>query len=150
MLKEFKEFAIRGNIIDMSVGVIIGTAFGKIITSIVNDIVMPIISILTGKIDFKGLFISLDGSHYATLEVAKEAGAITFNYGTFITTVIDFVIIAFCVFIFINKLVRADKKKVVTVTKTCYYCKTQINKEATRCPNCTSELNNEETLELKS
>ena len=142
MLKEFKEFAIKGNIIDMAVGVIIGGAFGKIVTSIVNDIVMPLISLLTGKIDFTKLFISLDGNKYATLEEARAVGVATLNYGAFLTAVLDFVIIAFCIFIFVNKLtgkLKKPKNKALT-TKTCNFCKTSIHIEASRCPHCTSEL----------
>ena len=146
MLDEFKKFAIKGNIIDMSVGVIIGTAFGKIITSLVNDIVMPLMSTLTGKIDFTKLFIALDGKTYENIEVAKDAGASTLNYGAFITSVIDFLIIAFCIFIFVNKLIGKKKKDEPVTTKFCPYCKTKIDMDAIRCPNCTSELIEKELL----
>ena len=147
MLKEFKEFAIKGNIIDMAVGVIIGGAFGKIVTSLVNDVVMPVISFFTGKIDFTNLFFTIDGTTYATLADAQAAGAVTLNYGTFITTVLDFLIIAFCIFIFVNKISKNNKKVAPTTIKTCPYCKTSINITATRCPNCTSELEETKIIE---
>lgn len=143
-LTEFKEFAIKGNVMDMAIGVIIGGAFGKIVTSFVNDIVMPAISVLTGKIDFNNLFIALDGNTYATLEAAQEAGVATLNYGTFLTTIIDFLIIALSMFIVMKKLFRAKKKEEApapVTTKECPYCKSTIALEATRCPHCTSELN---------
>ena len=115
MLKEFKEFALKGNIMDMAIGVIIGGAFGKIVTSLVNDLIMPAISLVTGKMDFTNLFVSLNGETYATLEEAKAAGAATLNYGNFITTIIDFLIIAFSIFLVINQLgkvkARYEKKE---------------------------------------
>lgn len=149
MLKEFKDFALKGNIIDMAIGVIIGGSFGKIVTSLVNDLVMPAISILTGKIDFTNLFVSLNGQTYATLEEAKAAGAATLNYGNFITTVIDFLIIAFSIFLVINQLGKLKAKyeknnvsetKEQIKEKECPFCKTMIHIDATRCPHCTSEL----------
>lgn len=142
--KEFKEFAIKGNVMDMAIGVIIGGAFGKIVTSFVNDIVMPAVSILTGKIDFNNLFIALDGNTYATLAEAQEAGVATLNYGTFLTTIIDFLIIAVSIFIVMKKLLVAKKKEEApapVTTKECPYCKSTIALGATRCPHCTSELN---------
>lgn len=143
-LKEFKEFATKGNLIDMAVGVVIGSAFSKIVTSLVNDIIMPLISLATQGIDFSQLFLSLDGKHYQTLEEATTAGAATLTYGNFITAVIDFLIIAFSIFIVTKKIFVSRKKveekpKPVT-TKVCPFCKTEIHKDATRCPNCTSEL----------
>lgn len=143
-LNEFKEFAVKGNIMDMAIGVIIGGAFGKIVTSFVNDIIMPAISLLTGKIDFNNLFIALDGNTYATLEAAQAAGVSTLNYGTFLTTIIDFLIIAISMFIVIKKLFKAKKEEPApapVTTKQCPYCKSTIDLEATRCPHCTSELN---------
>ena len=143
-LNEFKEFAVKGNIMDMAIGVIIGGAFGKIVTSFVNDIIMPAISLLTGKIDFNNLFIALDGNTYATLEAAQAAGVSTLNYGTFLTTIIDFLIIAISMFIVIKKLFKAKKDEpapAAVTTKQCPYCKSTIDLEATRCPHCTSELN---------
>lgn len=142
-LQEFKDFAIKGNVMDMAIGVIIGGAFGKIVTSFVNDIIMPSISLLTGKIDFTNLFIALDGNTYATLEAAQEAGVSTLNYGTFITTIIDFLLIALSIFIVMKKLLVAKKKEEApapVTTKECPYCKSTIALAATRCPHCTSEI----------
>lgn len=145
MLKEFKEFINRGNVADMAVGVIIGGAFGKIVTSLVEDIIMPIIGILTGGMSVSNLFIALDGAQYASIEQAKETGVATLNYGNFIQVIIDFLIIAFVIFLFVkqlNKLKTEEAPKAPT-TKTCPYCKTEINIDAVRCPNCTSKLNEE-------
>lgn len=141
MLKEFKKFALRGNMIDLAVGMIIGSAFTSIVKSLVDDIFMPFISLFTGKVDFTNWFIALDGETYATLEAAQEAGASTLNYGTFISNIINFVIMAFVVFLFvkgINKLHKEEPKAVTT--KKCPFCKTEIDIEATKCPHCTSEL----------
>ncbi|MEO0083932.1 MAG: large conductance mechanosensitive channel protein MscL, partial [candidate division WOR-3 bacterium] len=110
MFKEFKEFAMRGNVLDMAVGIIIGVAFGKIVTSLVNDIIMPPIGLLLGKIDFANLFINLSGKHYSTLAEAKAAGAATLNYGVFINTVIDFIIVAFVIFLIVRQVNRLKKK----------------------------------------
>lgn len=132
MLKEFKEFAMRGNVIDMAVGIIIGTAFGKIITSLVNDIIMPPIGLLLGKIDFSNLAITL---HHAT----PQATAITVRYGLFINTIIDFVIVAFAMFVVIKQANKFIKKPAPT-TKDCNYCYSKIPLKASRCPNCTSQL----------
>ncbi|MBE5841860.1 MAG: large conductance mechanosensitive channel protein MscL [Butyrivibrio sp.] len=143
---EFREFIMRGNVLDMAVGVIIGGAFQKIISSLVDDIIMPVISLLTGGIDFNNMFVSLDGSEYATLEAAKEAGAATLNYGTFITVVINFILMALVIFFivkFMNKLsnkLAKEKAEAPATTKICPRCKSEINIEATRCPHCTSEL----------
>ena len=142
-LTNFKDFALKGNVIDMAVGVIIGAAFGKIVTSIVNDVLMPIISMITGKIDFTNLFVALDGNTYATLEQAKAAGVATLNYGLLITTIIDFIIVALSIYIVINNLQKIGKKKEETPvknTKQCPYCKTDIHKDAVKCPNCTSDI----------
>lgn len=141
MLKEFKKFALRGNMIDLAVGMIIGSAFTSIVKSLVDDIFMPFISLFTGKVDFNNWFIALDGKTYATLEAAQEAGASTLNYGTFISNIINFVIMAFVVFLFvkgINKMHKEEPKAVTT--KKCPFCKTEIDIEATKCPHCTSEL----------
>ena len=139
MIKEFKEFALKGNMIDLAIGVIIGGAFNKIITSFVNDIVMPALSIFTGKLDFSNLFYALDGNTYETIALAKEAGAATINYGTFISGVIDFLIMAFVVFIVVKQLSKLHKKpEVIQTEKTCPFCKTKIDIDATKCPNCTS------------
>lgn len=143
MLKEFKKFAVKGNVVDLAIGVIIGGAFGKIVTSLVNDMIMPIIGLLIGNVDFTNLFISLDGVNYLTLAEAQEAGAATFNYGLFINTIMEFLIIAFSIFIVIGQLSKLNKKEeaeVAPTTKQCSYCYTDIHIDATRCPNCTSEL----------
>lgn len=141
MLKGFKEFALRGNIIDLAVGVIIGGAFGKIITSLVNDIIMPPIGLLLGKVNFSNLFINLSGKPYASLADAQAAGAATINYGSFINTLIDFVIVAFIMYLLIRQINRlAPKPAAPVTTKACPYCDTQISIKATRCPHCTSEL----------
>ncbi|MGC7872008.1 large conductance mechanosensitive channel protein MscL [Desulfosporosinus sp. FKB] len=145
MWKEFKEFSLKGNVIDLAIGVIIGGAFGKIVTSLVSDIIMPLLGILLGKVDFSNLFIVLGSGHYKTLVEAKNAGVATINYGTFINNVINFLIIAFSIFIVIKQVNRFTKKKEVedepSKTKTCPYCITEINLKATRCPHCTAILN---------
>ena len=136
--KEFREFAARGNVIDLAVGVIIGVAFGKIVTSLVNDIIMPPIGLALGEVDFTNLFVSLSGKHYDSLAAAKAAGAATLNYGMFVNTMIDFLIVAFAVFIFvrqINRLVHTSPSN-----KDCPYCCTSIPVKAVRCPHCTSEI----------
>lgn len=142
MLKEFKEFALRGNVVDMAVGIIIGTAFGKIITSMVNDILMPPVGLLLGKVDFSNLFVSLSGQPVESLAAAKAAGVPTLNYGIFLNTCLDFVIVAFVIFLVIrqmNKLKKVEPAAVPT-TKDCPYCMSSIPLKATRCPQCTSEL----------
>lgn len=141
MLKEFKEFALKGNMIDLAIGVIIGGAFNKIVTSLVNDIIMPILSFFTGRLDFSNYFFALDGNHYDTIAQAQAAGTATINYGTFISGVIDFLIMSFVVFIIVkqlNKLHKAPQPAAPT-EKECPFCKTKININATRCPHCTSE-----------
>ena len=141
MFEEFKKFAMRGNVVDMAVGVIIGGAFGKIVGSVVNDIIMPPIGMLMGKIDFKNLFISLNGKEYATLEAAKKAGAPVLAYGSFINSIIDFLILAFVIYLMvsqINKLKKAPEPE--PDPRLCPYCKQPVDDEATRCPHCTSEL----------
>lgn len=146
MLKEFREFAMRGSVIDLAVGVIIGAAFGKIVSSLVNDIVMPPLGLLIGGIDFSDLFINLSGGEYASLAAAKEAGAATINYGLFINIVIEFLIVAFAIFLVIrqmNSLKRRFEKEAVApapTEKSCAFCFTNIPIKASRCPNCTSEL----------
>jgi large conductance mechanosensitive channel len=143
MLKDFKEFAVRGNVMDLAVGVIIGGAFGKIITSVVNDLVMPPIGALMGSVDFANRFINLsDKGPFKTLKEAKYAGAATINYGAFINTCIDFLIVAFVIFLmvrWINKLKAAPPPELPT-TKECPFCVSAIPIKATRCPNCTSQL----------
>jgi large conductance mechanosensitive channel len=142
MWKEFKEFAVRGNVLDLAVAVIIGGAFGKIVNSLVNDIVMPPLGVLLGGVDFTNQFIALDGRSYRTLEEAKTAGAATLNIGVFFETVVDFLIIAFAIFIVVRQVNRFRKGKEPTepVSKECTYCFSSIPIKAVRCPNCTSEL----------
>lgn len=141
MLKEFKEFAMRGNVLDMAVGIIIGAAFGKIITSFVSDILMPPIGLLLGKVDFSGLFVNISGQTYATLAEAKKAGAATLNYGLFLNTVLDFLIVAFAIFLLIrqvNKMKRQPEAE--PATKDCPYCLSAIPIKAIRCGHCTSQI----------
>lgn len=144
MLKDFKDFAVKGNVIDLAVGVIIGGAFGKIVASLVNDIIMPVMGLLVGKVDFTNLFISLDGTFYPSLAAAQEAGAATLNYGIFINIIIEFIIIALSIFLVIKQLSKLKKEEIVeaapVTTKTCSYCFTEIHLEATKCPNCTSTI----------
>jgi large conductance mechanosensitive channel len=141
MLKEFKAFAMRGNVMDMAVGIIIGAAFGKIITSLVTDILMPPLGRLLGKVDFSNLFVNVSGKSYSTLAEAKAAGAATINYGLFVNTVIDFLIVAFVIFLLVRQINRWNKPAPpAPTTKDCGYCFTAIPLKATRCPNCTSAL----------
>jgi len=142
MLKEFKEFAMRGNVVDMAVGIIIGAAFGKIVSSFVEDIIMPPIGLLLGGVDFTNIFINLSGGDYASLAEAQEAGAATMNIGLFINTLLDFVIVAFAIFIVIKQMNRLKKEEPPAdpTTKDCPHCLTSIPIKASRCPNCTSEL----------
>ncbi|HNT78717.1 MAG TPA: large-conductance mechanosensitive channel protein MscL [Anaerolineae bacterium] len=142
MWEEFKKFVMRGNVLDLAVAVIIGGAFGKIVTSFINDILMPPIGLLLGQVNFADLFIDLSGQGYTSLAVAKEAGAATINYGMFINTILDFVIVAFVIFLIVrqaNKLKKVEPPAAPT-TKECPYCCSQIPLKATRCPNCTSQL----------
>ena len=142
MFKEFKKFAMKGNVIDLAVGVIIGGAFGKVVTSLVNDIIMPPIGMLLGRINFSDLFINLSGTQYESLVEAKSKGAATINYGLFMNNIIDFLIVAFSIFIVIKQLDRFKKKEAPApeTTKECKYCYSSIPVKATRCPHCTSEL----------
>lgn len=143
MLKEFKEFAMRGNVLDMAVGIIIGAAFGKIITSLVNDILMPPIGLILGKVDFSNLFLNISGKTYASLDEARKAGAATVNYGIFLNNVIDFLIVAFAIFLLVRQVNRWNKPApAAPTTKDCPYCATKIPLNAKRCPNCTSEIKN--------
>ncbi len=142
MLKEFREFAMRGNVVDLAIGVIIGAAFGKIVSSLVNDIIMPPLGLILGRVDFSNLFVSLSGKSYASLAEAKAAGAPTLNYGLFINNVLDFLIVAFAVFLLvrgINKLHHAPAPA-SPATRPCPYCLTAVPLAATRCPACTSEI----------
>jgi large conductance mechanosensitive channel len=142
LLKEFKDFVMKGNVLDLAVAVIIGAAFGKIVTSFTNDIIMPPIGMLLGNVNFSDLFISLDGNQYASLAIAQAAGAPTINYGVFINTIIDFVIVAFVIFLIVKQIDRMKRAPapVAPTTKECPFCYTQIPIPATRCPNCTSDL----------
>jgi large conductance mechanosensitive channel len=142
MFKEFKEFALRGNVIDLAIALVIGAAFGKIITSFVSDILMPPIGLLLGDVDFSNLYINLSGTHYDTLKAAKEAGAATINYGLFLGTVIDFLIVAFAIFLVIRQINRMKRKQVEEAPSAteCAFCLSPIPIKATRCPHCTSEL----------
>ena len=144
MWKEFKKFVMQGNVFDLAVGVIIGSAFGKIVSSFVNDILMPPIGLLLGNVDFSNIFISLSGGKYGTLAHAQEGGAVTLNIGVFLNTVIDFLIIGFVIFILIRQMKKLEEKEAPAQaeTKTCRYCQTEIAVEATRCPACTSQLKN--------
>jgi large conductance mechanosensitive channel len=143
MFKEFKTFILRGNVLDLAIAVIIGGAFGKIVTSFVNDIIMPPIGLLLGKVDFSKLFLNLSGTPYKTLAEAQSAGAPTLNYGIFLNTVIDFLIVSFIIFLVIRTANRFQPVKTPSpepTTKECPYCISTIPIKATRCPNCTSQL----------
>ena len=142
MFKEFKEFIMRGNVLDLAVGIVIGAAFGKIVTSFVTDILMPPVGVALGKVDFSNLFIDLSGQHHPTVAAAKAAGAATVNYGIFINAIIDFLIVAFVIFLIVqqaNKL-RRPAPAAAPNTKDCPFCATAIPIPAKRCPNCTSLL----------
>ena len=148
LINEFKEFISRGNVLDMAVGVIIGAAFKAIIDSLVNNVIMPCLTLLTGKMDFTNLFIPLDGNTYATLEAAKEAGAATLNYGSFISAVINFFIMSVVIFALVktmNTIAALTRKKkeeapAAPTTKKCPFCCSDIAIEAKKCPHCTSDV----------
>lgn len=143
MLKEFKEFAMRGNVLDMAVGIVIGAAFGKIVSSFVSDVLMPPIGKLLGQVDFANLFINLGDTDYATLAEAQAAGAPTINYGIFLNTVLDFLIVAFAIFLLIrqvNRLKRKEEAPAAPTTRECPFCLSQVALKARRCAHCTSEL----------
>ena len=144
MLKEFKDFAMRGNVVDMAVGIIIGAAFGKIVSSLVKDIIMPPIGLIMGNVDFGNLFINLSDQAYDNLAAAREAGAATINYGVFINTVLDFIIVAFAIFMVIKQMNRLKKKEeapaAAPATKDCPHCLSVIPIKAVRCGHCTSKL----------
>lgn len=144
-MQEFKKFALKGNMIDLAVGMIIGSAFNGIVKSLVDDIFMPILSLFTGKLDFANWFIALDGNKYLTIEAAKEAGAATLNYGSFISGVINFIVMALVVFMIVKVMNNLKKEEpapapAAPTTKKCPYCKSDISLDATRCPHCTSSL----------
>lgn len=144
MFKEFKEFAMKGNVMDMAIGIIIGAAFGKIVSSFVSDILMPPLGLLLGNSDFTNKFLTLKGAALETLEAAKEAGSVTMNYGVFINTLIDFLIIAFAIFIMVRQINRMKRKPEAAPpppnTKDCPFCFSVIPIKAVRCGHCTSEL----------
>jgi large conductance mechanosensitive channel len=146
MFKEFMTFIKRGSVLDLAIGIIIGGAFGKIVSSLVNDIIMPPIGLLIGNVDFTNLFISLNGQVYKSLAEAKAAGAPTMNIGVFLNNVIDFIIVAFVIFLIIRQINKMQKSwekpaaPAAPTTKECPYCFSKIPIKATRCPNCTSSL----------
>jgi large conductance mechanosensitive channel len=142
MFKEFKAFAMRGNVLDMAVGIIIGAAFGRIISSLVADIIMPPIGRVVGNVDFSGLFLNISGTSYPTLAAVKAACAATINYGVFLNTVLDFLIVALVIFMLVRQVNRWSKPApaAAPTTKECPYCISTIPLKATRCPNCTSEV----------
>lgn len=141
MFKEFKEFAMQGNVMDLAIGIVIGAAFGKIVTSFVNDVLMPPIGLLMGKVDFADLYLNLSSTAYPSLALAREAGAPVIAYGMFLNNIIDFLIVAIAIF-FVVRLINKLKKEAVeeVTTKECGYCFSEIPLLATRCPQCTSEL----------
>lgn len=141
MFKEFKEFALKGNVIDLAIGIIIGAAFNKVVQSLVNDIIMPPVGMLLGKMDFSAMFINISGKQFETLAEAKKAGAATLNYGLFINTMVDFAIMAFVVFIMvkqINRLKRQEPSAPAPETKECPFCLSNVPLAAKRCSQCTS------------
>ena len=142
MFREIKEFAMRGNVVDLAVGVIIGAAFGTIVTSLVNDVIMPPIGLALGGLDFKDFFIALNGQSYPTLQAAKAAGAPVIAYGSFLNTVVNFLIVAFAIFLLVKQVNRFQRPApaAAPVTKECPYCISAIPLKATRCPNCTSDV----------
>jgi len=139
MFKEFRDFIMRGNVLDLAVGIVLGVAFGTVIASFVNDILMPPIGLLLGGADFTNLFITLSGERYPTLEAAKAAGAATINYGVFINTVIYFIIVAFVIFLVVRQVNRM-RRPAEPGTRECPFCFSPVSVRATRCPNCTSAL----------
>lgn len=142
MLQEFKKFALQGNVLDMAIGIIIGAAFGKIVSSLVADVLMPPIGLLAGKIDFSSLFINLSGQEYASLAAAKAAGAPTINYGVFLNNVIDFLIVAFVIFMLVKQINRLKSKEPAAspTTRECPRCLSAVSLKASRCAFCTSDL----------
>lgn len=144
MIKEFKEFLMRGNVLDLAVAVIIGTAFGAVINSLVKDVIMPPIGLILGKVNFSSLFIDISGQNFKSLTDAQAAGAATINYGLFINTIINFLIVGFVIFLIIKAANKAKKPAPVAAPdkKDCPYCYSSIPIKATRCPHCTSELTN--------
>ncbi|MHB8770723.1 MAG: large-conductance mechanosensitive channel protein MscL [Syntrophales bacterium] len=142
MFKEFKEFVVKGNVLDMAVGIIIGAAFGKVVTSFVTDVLMPPVGLLLGKMDFSNLFINLSGKSFESLADAKKAGAATLNYGLFFNTAIDFLIVGFAIFIIVRQVNRLKREApaAAPTSRECPFCLTGIPRKATRCPHCTSTV----------
>jgi large conductance mechanosensitive channel len=140
MFKEFKEFAMKGNVLDMAVGIVIGAAFGGIVTSFVNDVLMPPLGRLLGHADFSNLFLSLNGQHYDTIAAAKAAGAATLNYGLFINAVVNFLIVAFAIFLLVRAVNRMRQPAPAAATRECPRCLSRVPLKATRCAFCTSDL----------
>lgn len=143
MFQEFKAFIVKGNVLDLAVGVIIGAAFGKIVNSAVNDLIMPIVGLFMGKVDFSNLFVSLSGGSYPTIAAAKAAGVPTLNYGIFLNTAIDFLIMALVIFLIVklaNSVRRKDEPAAAPDPRLCPYCKSPVHEEAVRCSHCTSQL----------
>ncbi len=141
MIKEFKEFAMRGNVVDLAVGIVMGAAFGRIITSLINDLIMPPIGLLLGGVNFADLFINLSTKAAPTLAAAKAAGIPTINYGLFLNTVLDFLVVAWVIFLLVRQVNRLrHSPEVAPTTKECKYCLSPVPLKATRCPHCTSEL----------
>ena len=144
MWKEFRDFAVKGNVIDMAIGVIIGGAFGKIVSSLLSDVLMPPLGLLMGRVDFSSLFISLNGQSYPSLQAAKAAGAPTINYGVFLDTVLNFTIVAFVIFVAIKQINRLKREApapaAAPTTKECRYCLSTIPLKATRCAHCTADV----------
>ena len=141
MIDEFKKFAMRGSVLDLAIGVMVGGAFGKIVTSLVNDVLMPPLGLVLGKVDFSNLYINLSKTNYRTLSEAQSAGAPTINYGLFLNNIVEFVIVAFTIFLIVKGINRLHKEEEKAAkTKDCPYCVSAIPLKATRCPNCTSSL----------
>lgn len=141
MIKEFKDFAMRGNVMDLAIGVILGAAFGKIVSSFVNDILMPPLGLLMGKVDFTNLFVTLSGQTFSTLAAAKAGGAVTLNIGLFLNAVVDFTLVAFAIFLMIKQVNRwKPQAPAPAAKKDCPFCFSNIHLSATRCPQCTSEI----------
>lgn len=144
MFKEFKEFALRGSVLDLAIGIIIGGAFTPIVKSLVDDVIMPVVGLLLGNVDFTDLFVVLKAGAaagpYATLAAAREAGAVTLNYGVFVNTILTFLIVAFAIFMMVRTINRWRKQEEAPATRNCPYCKTAVALDATRCPACTAEL----------
>jgi large conductance mechanosensitive channel len=142
MVKEFKEFVMRGNVMDLAVGVVIGAAFGKIVGSLVNDVLMPVLGLFLGRVDFSNLFVTLGEGTFATVADAKKAGVATLNYGVFVNTIIEFLIVAFAIFLVVKQVNRLKRPAPAAppATKDCPHCATAIPLAAKKCPNCTSAL----------